>query len=598
MSRPSTVVAGISVFLIVGAIASFFFLRHLVKKSFPRIEGSITVSALHQPVDVVRDTYGVPHLRAADEHDLMLATGYVQAQDRLWQMDLMRRAGEGRLSEVLGESAIPYDKLFRTLNLTRTAQLIAANLHPDSKRLLDDYAEGVNVFIATHKGYFPIEFDMLNYEPEPWSPEHSILVSRLMAWELNLAWWTDLTYGEIAGRVSPEQLREIIPAYPDSIPAEVPALFMKKSISDIHAFLDLAKSYRSAFGLGSLEAGSNAWVVDSSKSLSGKPILASDPHLAMPAPSRWYEMHLSAPGWNVAGVTLPGVPVVVIGHTTHHAWGLTNAMIDDADFYIEKEDSADPRKYRFGKSALPFEEREEKIIVKGADSVLITVRSTIHGPVITGVHPSSSHTHTDAPSSHPLLSMKWTGFEISDEIYGFYLMNKAGSTNEFEEGVKEIAVPGQSVVYGDIHNTIAYWTSGKIPIRGKQSPIMPMEGWTGENEWRGYVPFAQMPKLVNPPEGFIASANQKIADNSYPHYISTLWEPPSRILRIRELLRSAEKFSADDFKQFQQDIYSPYAGRLGAQSTPQRPLLPPCFCNPLPTFSLVLTIVSQFNLMP
>jgi penicillin amidase len=308
-------------------------------------------------------------------------------------------------------------------------------------------------------------------------------------------------------------------------------------------------------------------------------------------------MHLSAPGWNVAGVTLPGIPAVVIGHTPHHAWGLTNAMIDDADFYLEQPDSLDPAKYRIEKSSVPFEVREEIIRVKGADSVVFTARATRHGPIVSDVHPAFTHPRgTDIESANlngglvgqprgtdilvgqprgtdilvgqprgsgdslrPLIAMRWTGFEVSDEVYGFYLMDKADSPLRFEEGVKEIAVPGQVVVYGDTNNVIASWTAGKIPIRGKQPAMLPMEGWTGENEWKGFIPFAQLPKTINPREGFIASANEKLGDKSFPHYISTLWEPQSRILRIRELLRTSEKLSSDDFRQFQQDVYSPYA---------------------------------------
>jgi penicillin amidase len=487
----------------------------------------------------------------------MFATGYVHAQDRLWQMDMMRRAGEGRLSEILGTPTIEYDRLFRTLGLSSLALKILQEAHPETRLTLEAYAEGVNAFITSNKGRYPAEFDMLNYEPEPWRPEHSVLVARLMAWELNLAWWTDLTFGEIAEKVSPEKLREIIPTFPDSIGVTVPRELGKKNLSDIHDLLDIGRSYRNYFGLGSAEAGSNAWAVDSSRSLSGAPILANDPHLAMPAPSRWYEVHLSAPGWNVEGVSLPGAPVVVIGHNDHLAWGLTNAMLDDADFYVEKVDSTNPDRYMFQKSAIPFEVHEEIIRVKGNDSIVFSARVTQDGPVISDVHPTRKH--QDSASLHSPIAMRWTGLEISDELYGFYLMNRAQTYRDFELGMKEITVPGQSVVYADVRGNIAYWTTGRIPIRGKEQPMIPLKGWTGEGRWKGFVPFEEMPKLLNPHEGFVACANQKIADARYPYYLSTLWEPPSRIQRIRELLRSTEKFSVEDFKQFQQDITSPYA---------------------------------------
>jgi len=558
VSKIARVGIGVSVSLLVIIVAGFLFLRSLVTKSYPVTTGSLTLRGLHSPVEVFRDEYGVPHLRAADEHDLMLGAGYVHAQDRLWQMDVMRRAGEGRLSEVMGEATVQYDLLFRTLNLRAVADSIRAHLHPETERLLSAYAEGVNDFIDGQKGKYPIEFDMLNYAPGRWTVSHSILATRLIAWELNLAWWTDVTYGEIAAAVSPEKLREIIPAWPDSVPPTVPS---GKRLGSLHAMLEVGRSYRTFFGLGSLEAGSNAWVVDSSKSLSGKPLLANDPHLAMPAPSRWYEIHLSAPGWNVAGVSLPGTPLVIIGHNDRIAWGLTNAMLDEADFFVERIDSVHPERYVSGKSSLPFSVREETIAISPSDSLVATVRATRHGPIINDVHPSRLHRSDSLTHRDPPVAMAWTGFEVSDELYGFYRMNRAAGPKEFEEGLKELTVPGQSVLYADVDGNIAYWTTGRVPIRGVHAtPMVPQPGWTGEADWKGFVPFDQLPHRANPPEGYLACANQKIADERT--YLSTLWEPPSRIVRIRQLLHTAEKFSVADFQQFQQDVSSPYAHEM------------------------------------
>jgi penicillin amidase len=543
-------------FLVIG-VAFFFFLRYLVIKSYPVTDGVHEMNGLHAPVDVLRDEYGVPHINGRDEHDLMFTMGYVHAQDRLWQMDLMRRAGEGRLSEIFGTSTVDIDVLFRTIGLRNIADSIEQYLHPDSRRILEEYAAGVNAFITQNKGKYPIEFDMLNYVPEPWTLRHSILISRLIAWELNLAWWTDLTYGEIATKVSAEKMSEIIPTFPDSIQVTVPSNRLKKSLSGLRTILDAAKSYREVFGLGNLEAGSNGWTVDSSKSLSGKPLLANDPHLAMPCPSRWYEVHLTAPGWNVAGVSLPGVPLIVIGHNEHLAWGLTNAMLDDADFYVEQIDSTNSNHYIMERSSFPMKVRYEKILVENSDSIVLAVRSTHHGPIINDVHPT--HLHRDSLYNRSPIAMRWTGLDASDETYGIYLMNRATNSSEFEQGLKEIGVPGQAVVYADVDGNIAYWTTGHVPIRGKQFGMLPQSGSSAQNEWKGYLAFEQLPKLWNPPEGYIACANQKIADDSYPYYLSTLWEPASRIQRIRALLHSAEKFTAEDFKQFQQDVVSPYA---------------------------------------
>ncbi len=554
MSNLAKALIGIGCAFLVICISAFFFFRHLITKSFPTTSGTLEVNGIHTFVDIFRDEYGVPHISAQDEHDLMFTVGYVHAQDRLWQMDLMRRAGDGRLSEVLGKATLDFDMLFRTIGLNRIADSITEHLHPESKQALQDYADGVNAFITTHKGALPAEFDMLNYEPEPWKIRHSILIARLIAWELNLAWWTDLTYGEIATRVSTEKFKEILPLFPDSIPTTLPSSVRKKNFSSIRPFKQVNTLYRDFFGLGSLEAGSNAWAVDSSKSLSGKPILANDPHLAMPCPSRWYEVHMTAPGWNTAGVSLPGTPVIIIGHNEHLAWGLTNAMIDDADFFVEDADTTHPNHYIFRRSSLPMEMHEEKIYIGTSDSLALTVRSTLHGPIINDVHPS--HLHRDSLQHIPPIAMRWTGLDISDEVYALYLMNKATSAVEFERGIKEFAVPAQAVVYADVKGNIGYWTAGHVPIRGKQNALLPLQGSTGEADWKGFVPFEHLPKVWNPPGGFIACANQKIADDSYPYYLSTLWEPPSRIQRIRQLLQSAEKFSSEDFEQFQQDVFS------------------------------------------
>ncbi len=557
MSRFTRFVIGFSCTLLIVLVTAALFLRHLVTKSFPVTRGSIQITALHAPVQVYRDEYGVPHIQAGDTHDLMMATGYVHAQDRLWQMDLMRRAGEGRLAEVLGKPALDLDLLFRTIDLRDVAARIEEAMHPESRQILEDYAAGVNAYIADHQGKYPIEFDMLNYAPEPWTVRQSILVTRLTAWELNLAWWTDLTYGELAQRVSPEMLQEIIPAFPDSVAVTVPTSLMKRSLSGISSMMEAARSYRSFFQLGGLEAGSNAWAVDSTRSLTGKPLLANDPHLAMPCPSRWYLLHLSAPGWNVAGVSLPGMPLVVIGHNNALAWGLTNAMIDDADFYAEELDTTKPGHYRYHGSSFPIEEREEKIYMGKSDSLVFMARSTRHGPIVNDVHPM--HKHLDSLEHRTPLAMRWTGFEVSDETYGFMKANVATNAGEFAQAMSNLTVPGQAVVYADTGGTIAYWTAARVPIRGKGNPMLPLAGNEPETEWKGFVPFEKLPHAINPPEGFVACANQKIADAGYPYYLSNLWEPPARIERIRHLLKTTEKLSADDFKQFQQDLTSYYA---------------------------------------
>lgn len=557
MSKFKKILIGLCFTLAVVLAALSFFLYHLVTKSFPESSGSIDLPGVAKDVNVYRDDYGVPHISAADEHDLMFAAGYIQAQDRLWQMDMFRRAGQGRLSEILDTSTVGFDKLFRTLGFSILAESLYKHMHPTSRRILEDYSAGVNAFIRTHKGKYPIEFDMLDYEPEEWAPAHSLIVSRLLAWELNFAWWVDLTYGEISSMVPEGKFRELFPADRES---GAIASGIKIDREDVGGFLSLVTSYRDYFGTGPFSSGSNAWVIDSTRSLSGKPILANDPHLVISLPAKWYEMHLSAPGWNVGGVSVPGIPLIVIGQNDSLAWGFTNAMIDDCDFYVEQFDSSKHPSYRFRGSMIRAGEREEVIRVGRSDSLIISVLSTHHGPVVSDAHPALARPGRDTAAAARGISMRWTGFEMSDEILGFYRLNRSANRLQFEEGLRELTVPGQSAVYADARGNIGYQMAGKIPVRGKHPGTLPLDGTTGEDEWRGFVPFEKMPKVWNPPDGFIISANQRVGEGA-SYYISTLWEPWQRYDRIKELL-GLDKMSAQDFMQFQQDVVTNYGKML------------------------------------
>jgi penicillin G amidase len=564
LSKTIKVLIGVSLTACILLIAGVFFLYHLVTKSFPVTSGAISLPGIHNPVDIYRDEYGIPHILAGNEDDLMFAAGYAHAQDRLWQMDLARRTGEGRLSEIFDTATVKFDKLFRTLGFTALTETLYRTMHPHTQKMLERYAAGVNAYIETHKGKYPVEFDMLNYEPEPWKPQETVIIARLMAWELNFSWWEELTYAEIEAKVTPEKFKEIIPTYPDSIPAMTAASLKheasldKRTISDVHEFMMAARDYRQQFTLGPFSGASNAWVVAGSRSISGKPLLANDPHLKTSVPARWYEMHLSAPGWNVSGMTLPGVPYIVIGHNDSLAWGFTNAMLDDADFYLDCVDTAHPKMYTYDNTSLPVIAHDEMIFIGKKDSVEITIRATKHGPVITDVHPSREHNGYTGAGNPYLISLRWTGFEKSDELHSFELMNTAANHLQFEDGLKGLTVPAQALVYADVAGNIGFWMAGRVPIRGRQNPLLPTPGWMSETEWQGYVPFEKLPRLWNPPQGYIICANQKIAGNEYPYFLSNYWEPPSRMLRIRELLTSMEKFSREDFGRFQQDVLSPY----------------------------------------
>ncbi len=539
------------ILLIVGAGVVYY----LVTKSYPSTSGTEPVKGLRAKVQVYRDSYGVPHIYAESDHDGYFAVGYIHAQERLWQMELIRRAGEGRLSEILGPSALPADKMFRTLGLWRLAKRNAESLDPVVRNALQAYADGVNAFIGSHSGRFPIEFDMLGFEPEQWMIAHSLVVGRLLAWELNFSRWTDILMGVLVQRFGEERAREVFPHWPANAPFILPR--EGKGVSQLPTqLMEADVSYRKLMGMNDISSGSNAWVIGGSKTMSGKPILANDPHLVFMAPGRWYELHLHTPDVDVSGPSIAGVPFVVIGRNERIAWGVTNAMMDDADYYVEEVDSVQyPTKYRFNNEWRPMIQYVDTIAVKDSLPVVYTSYWTQHGPIVNRIE-------TAAQFSPPRISMRWTGEDPSDEAKTFYRINRAKNWDDFKEALKSFGSPAQNFVYGDVDGNIGYYTGGRLPIRTVKSALIPFAGSTGQYEWKGYVPFDKMPQRFNPTQGFIAAANNKIVDDTYPYYISNNWEPPWRATRINEILKGQDKLSVEDVQRLQLDLVSLQAREL------------------------------------
>lgn len=557
MSRTFKIVTGIFFTSVVVLIMLFLFLRYQVVKSFPEYNGTRFFLYLKDTVEIYRDEFAVANISAKNETDLMFAAGYVQAQDRLWQMDLFRRTALGRLSEILGKDALKFDMLFRTLNLKDVAKEIDKMLPDDFKKYLEAYSNGVNAYIDEYKGKLPVEFDILDYQPEYWQPEHTILISRLMAWQLNFSWYVDLVMGKIEEKLGRQKALELMAEYPKDAPVIVSNFKIIPKISQsMSDFFDVVKSYKKFFGFQSASFGSNCWVVDSVKSINGKPILANDPHLTLPAPSYWYEMNLSAPNLKVGGFCFPGTPFIIVGHNERIAWGVTNAMIDESDFYINYLDSAKNSNYIYDKRSVPLRIREEIIKIGKSDSIIAFFKNTHHGPVVNSLNKAISG--NDDGYDSVLVSMRWTGQEASLEIYAFYLINKAQSRNDFINALKYYSVPGQNFIYADIENNIGYQLAAKIPIRKNTNPSFPQSGWNTDYEWKGYIPFEKLPTLWNPEQHFIASANNKIVSNT-DYYITNLYMPRYRVERIIQLLSSNSKFSINDFQRFQLDLFSIHA---------------------------------------
>ena len=558
MHKRTTLLAGISGLLVLIAAVLFLFLRYQITKSFPQTSGSLQLRGLTAPVDVARDEFGVPVITAANDHDLMMALGFVQAQDRLWQMDLSRRAGQGRLSELFGTATVPFDRMFRILGLSRIAESVYEHLSDTSRQRLQWYADGVNACIETQRGCYPVEFDMLGYTPEPWLPLHSVLAGRLIGWELNMSWWTDVTLGAVVARVGTEKGYQLYPGYPTDVAPAVPASVWRSYAAATSGYLTTSQSFASVFSPASFMGGSNAWAVAPSRSATGSVLLANDTHLPLSLPSLWYEVQLRSPGGMVRGMSIPGVPGIAAGRNERIAWGLTNVMADEADFYIERIDPSDSTRYLYEGTWRQMSVDQETVTVRGDSAVVVEVRRTHHGPVVTDI--TTPLTRNVAPF---VASMRWAGAEADDQFEAFRLINSASNWEQFASGVQKFRMPGLNFVYGDVDGHIGYYCGARIPIRGSNSGLFPLPGWEQSSEWKSFVPPQQLPHQLDPPEGFIASANNKLTDDDYPYRITDLWEPTSRILRLREVLGArGERFTLQDFERLQNDTYSHFAREL------------------------------------
>ncbi|MCG6913470.1 penicillin acylase family protein [bacterium BMS3Abin03] len=549
-------------FLLIFIIGGYIFYR-MLNNSLPMYEGSLSVPGLKNNVEIYFDSLAIPYIYASNDEDAAFALGYLHAQERMFIMDVIRRAGEGRLSEVFGKETLPFDKMFRTIGIKQTAEMIKRKMNSDALKILEAYSGGVNYYINKYKSKYTFEFDLLGYEPEQWTPENSLVVIRMMGWELNLSWWTDITFTELAQKLGKEKVKDILPGYPENAPTIIPDHLNK--FADVNtSFIETDKAFRKFFGFTGTHIGSNNWVVNNSLSASGSPIIANDPHLAFSAPGKWYAAVIKSPEWSAAGVTLPGVPGVVIGKNENISWVLTNIMTDDCDFYFEKLDSSGT-KYLVDSKWRELKMDEDTIFVKGEKPVPITIRKTHRGPIISDIYPYN-FVYNKSGTKYPTMSMHWVGNDFSDEAEAFMEINKASNWKEFKSAVQKFNVPGQNFVYADKDGNIGYLFGGVVPLRGKNptnvtSTTFIFDGTTSANDWTGLLSKNKSPELFNPPQNYIASANNKTVKN-FNYHITNLWEPSSRIERITELLSSKEKQSVQDFKKYQMDIVSPYAKKV------------------------------------
>jgi penicillin amidase len=533
----------------------------LLRRPLARTQGTLRLPGLQDKVEILRDPWGVPHIYAANLHDLAFAQGYVHAQDRLWQMDFNRRLIAGRLSEVLGEVTLPVDRWLRILGMRRVAGQEASLLSAETLAALAAYAAGVSARIA--QGRLPIEFTLLRFKPEPWTVTDTLTWIKFMSWSLAVNWESELVRAQLIDCLGPERAAELEPACPEPHPFVVPPGVDLAALGQ--AALDRAGATRPFTGPPPQAGlGSNSWVLDGTRTATGTPLLANDMHLLMGIPSIWYENHLVGADLNVTGVTFPGIPGVVAGHNGHVAWGFTAGFPDTQDLYME-------RLRRTGDGGVQYEYQgewhgaeviQEEIQVKGGEPVVEEVVITRHGPIINSLAPdlagegllgSDSGNPTDPIQG---LALRWQSLEPDTMFEGLLLMNRAANCLQFREALRHWTGPIVNAVYADTEGSIAYSFPGKVPIRARGDGTVPVPAWTGEYEWTGYIPFEELPHLYNPSPGYIATANNRTVADDYPYELGSEFCAGDRAQRITELIEAQEKIDIAYIQRMQFDQLS------------------------------------------
>jgi len=540
--------------LLIALLSGYLYLR----SSLPQLNGGLALPGLSGPVEIVRDANAVPHIFAKSSRDAYFALGFVHGQDRLWQLEMNRRIGSGRLAEALGPGALDNDKFLRTLGIRRGAEAIYRNLDTATQDRLRAYAAGVNAFLATRSGSLPAEFLMTGTTPEPWTPVDSVCWQIMMAWDLGGNWSSELLRLRLAKRLSNAQIAQFLPPYPGEAAAQLPNLHALYAGLDIDT-TRLAMAAPPALPEG---AGSNNWVVAGTRSATGKPLLANDPHLALSAPAIWYFAHLDAPDLHVIGATLPGLPAVVLGRNQRIAWGFTNTGPDVQDLFIEKTDPNSVANYVAPDGPRRFDIVEERIKIKGAPEVVLQVRVSRHGPIISDVLKGNA----DLLPSNFGLAFQWTALSPEDRtIVAGDKLARAANWQDFLNAARDFHSPEQNIVYADVDGNIGFIAPGRVPIRKPDNDLhglAPAPGWDARYDWAGFIPVEQLPQQFNPSSGKIVTANQKITPDGYPYWITSEWAPPYRAMRIDALLDATPIHSLASFRQIQSDTQSQVAKEL------------------------------------
>lgn len=545
------VLAVLALVALVPAVGAGGFLLWM-RDQTPAYSGSATVPGLDRPVEILRDRHAIPHIFAATERDAYFALGYVHAQDRLWQMETMRRGGAGRLSELVGtrfgDWALRLDRSMRTLGVYRRAEAVYEDMPPDVRRAFDSYAAGVNAWMETRAEALPIEFQLLRHAPEPWRPADSIVWGKLMALQLSGNMYDELFRARALQSLSPEQVQDLFPTDPPGAPVTLAAELRG---------MDLTRALAALPELG-FDTASNEWALTGKRTTTGKPILANDPHLGLEAPILWYLARIDTPNHSVAGATIPGVPLTILGHNRRVAWGFTTTHSDTQDLFIEKIDPQDPTRYITPDGPQPFDTRIETIRIAGQPDETLTVRETRHGPVLTA--PDLADV---APEGH-VLALAFPGLTARDTSpEALYRLNHAADAEAVREALFLHVAPQQNVVYADTNGTVGFLSPALVPVRRAGDGRVPVPGWTGEYDWVGYIPFDALPQAIDPPTGQFVNANNAVVGPNYPYLLGSDWPDPARARRIGEMLEK-DRFSVEDV----------VAQQMDTLSLPARDLLP------------------------
>lgn len=605
-----SIVAGLVVLALVGV----GFLTYTVQRSFPQLSGEVTVPGLDDEVTVQRDVLGIPTITADSSHDLFFAQGFVHAQDRFWEMDFRRHVTSGRLSELFGESQLGTDKFLRTLGWHAIAEQEVAALDETERAYYEAYADGVNAYLAENTGadasfeYAVLGLQNADYEIEPWTPADSVAWLKAMAWDLRSNIESETERAVIASDLTEAEIDGLYPAYPfDRNPVIVPEISTVPAVgtapdaeeetdaeeegtdadtsaiewTEVDTVIDAVGALVGDAGEG---IGSNSWVVSGDLTDTGMPLLANDPHLGASLPGVWHQIQLKcstvtdACPFDVAGFSFSGLPGVIIGHNDRIAWGFTNLTTDVTDLYLEKI-SGDAAWY--DGALVPLETRTETFRVAGGDDVELEVRSTVNGPIVSGLTDDftaiadAPYTGTDgtvvaptaAPEGEYAVSLRWTALQPGTTASAIFALNTARDFDDFRGAAALFDVPAQNLVYADVDGNIGYQTPGRLPIRGAGDGSMPQPGWDSTYAWQGYIPFEELPVSYNPTEGYIVTANNAIVGDDYPYELTVDWDYGWRAARIDELIQRATAkgpVTADDLNAIQADDYSFIGMRLTA----------------------------------